>query len=492
MNWGDSSIKPWEAASLWLAGVNWSKAQSLVLNGDRDIYQAYVALLQILEARNKEELNLITQGYEENAQQTVDRVTQAANLYGGSGPSILTGFLEHYQIWAEDSQQVIALSQSSFDANQLAQQKFPQSVQAFEAMREDINLLGDLFDQEVRQRSIALQERIDRSLSISVTVLVLSILLSLGFVTLMVLRITKDISLGLTLTRQLAEGRLGGLDSSVATGKDEVGHLIRSLIDMGQRLKDIVATITMISSNVTSGADQVADSANSLSQGATEQAASVEEVSATLEEISSNVEHTADNAQQTNTIAQAVVVVAKNSGAAVAETVQAMGSIAEKTNIFEEIARQTNLLALNAAIEAARAGSSGKGFAVVASEVRKLAERSAVAAGEISQLSSSSVEISQKAGDLLNQLVPDIQRTSELVSEISSAVSEQKLGIKQINETMGQLENVVQDTSTSSEELAATAEEFSSQATSLMAEISFFKLEDQESKLLLESPDSGV
>jgi len=197
--------------------------------------------------------------------------------------------------------------------------------------------------------------------------------------------------------------------------------------------------------------------------------------------MSSNIKQNADNATQTEKIALKASVDAKEGGQAVGQTVEAMKQIASKIGIIEEISRQTNLLALNAAIEAARAGEHGKGFAVVASEVRKLAERSQRAAGEITELSASSVQVAERAGDLLAKILPDVQRTAELVQEISAASREQDSGAQQINKAMVQLDQVIQQNASASEETSSTSEELASQARSMQEMIAFFRLEGQSS-----------
>ncbi|CAK0778864.1 methyl-accepting chemotaxis protein [Gammaproteobacteria bacterium] len=103
----------------------------------------------------------------------------------------------------------------------------------------------------------------------------------------------------------------------------------------------------------------------------------------------------------------------------------------------------------------------------MASEVRKLAERSQVAAQEIGELATNSVHLAEKAGKLLGEMVPAITTTADLVQEIAAASKEQSGGVGQINTAMSQLSQLTQTNASSSEELAATAEELAAQVINL-------------------------
>jgi methyl-accepting chemotaxis protein len=196
-----------------------------------------------------------------------------------------------------------------------------------------------------------------------------------------------------------------------------------------------------------------------------------------LEEIAASIGRNAENAQEMEQIALKAANDAQEGGAAVAESVAAMQSIAKKVTVIEEIAYRTDLLALNAAIEAARAGEHGRGFAVVASEVRKLAERSQLAAKEVGEVAASSLGVSERSGLLLKELVPAIRRTADLVQEVAAASREQATGIDQLNKGMLSVDQVTQRNAASAEELASTAEELATQAASQRDLVSFFKVD---------------
>jgi methyl-accepting chemotaxis protein len=275
------------------------------------------------------------------------------------------------------------------------------------------------------------------------------------------------------LVTQIANG---DMTVHVETKSGDSTSMLAAIKTMVSKLAQIVGEVNGAADNIASASEQVATTAQSMSQATSEQAASVEETSASIEQMSASINQNTDNAKVTDGMASQAAKQAVEGGAAVKETVAAMKSIAGKIGIIDDIAYQTNLLALNAAIEAARAGEHGKGFAVVAAEVRKLAERSQVAAQEISELASGSVDKAESAGKLLDEIVPAIGKTSGLVQEIAAASSEQSSGVGQINTAMTQLNQITQQNASSSEELAATAEEMSGQAAQLQEVMSFFKV----------------
>jgi methyl-accepting chemotaxis protein len=287
--------------------------------------------------------------------------------------------------------------------------------------------------------------------------------------------VTRPLNEAVGVANQLAAGDLTA--SIIVSSKDETGLLLSAMQNMTEKLSGIITEVRSAADALSSASEEVSATAQSMSQATSEQAASVEQTSASVEQMSASINQNTENAKVTDGMASGAAKQAIAGGIAVTETVSAMKQIAKKIGIIDDIAYQTNLLALNAAIEAARAGEHGKGFAVVAAEVRKLAERSQVAAQEIGELASGSVEKAESAGLLLNEIVPKISKTSDLVQEIAAASEEQSSGVAQVNTAMGQLNQITQQNASSSEELAATAEEMNGQATQLQNLMAFFKVE---------------
>lgn len=326
------------------------------------------------------------------------------------------------------------------------------------------------------------------SVRMTIILIVLGMAISIALGYFISSSIRKPISKMVDASKRMANGDLD-VTLDIQT-KDEIGILADAFRTMADNMNEVLINISAASDQVASGSRQVSDSSMSLSQGATEQASSIQQLTASIEEISAQTRQNAENANEAKDLAENARGFAVKGNDQMDAMLKSMDEINESSNsiskiikVIDEIAFQTNILALNAAVEAARAGQHGKGFAVVAEEVRNLAARSANAAKETTAMIEGSIQkvaggtkIANETAVALEEIVKGIEKASNLVAEIAVASNEQALGVEQINQGIGQIADVVQTTSATSEETAAASEELSSQAEMLQEQVSRFKL----------------
>jgi methyl-accepting chemotaxis protein len=274
------------------------------------------------------------------------------------------------------------------------------------------------------------------------------------------------------------------------------GSVISGMNGTVENLRELVGEIKDSTININAAAKEIAAGNNDLSHRTEEQAASLEQTAASMEELTSTVQLNAKNAQQANQLAVGATDIAGKGVAVVNRVVSTMEGINESSrkivdiiSVIDGIAFQTNILALNAAVEAARAGEQGRGFAVVAGEVRNLAQRAAAAAGEIKNLIGDSVEkvedgtkLVAQAGKTMEEIVSAIRGVTVIMSEIRTASIEQTSGIEQVNQAIGQMDEVTQQNAALVEQAAAAAESLEDQAQNLSVTVGRFTVDSSSGR----------
>ncbi len=246
-------------------------------------------------------------------------------------------------------------------------------------------------------------------------------------------------------------------------------------------LEHSVSSLGLSGKSIAGGTSEISAASRDLSERSERTAQTLASTAAAVNQLSVSISHTATASGEASASVEVARQNADESLDVVQQTSQAMASIksssekiAKIIGMIENIAKQTNLLALNAGVEAARAGDVGKGFAVVASEVRTLAHRSKEAATEISILVAESgenvdigVDLVARSGEVISEISSSVTSAATLMQEISQASTEQSGSLKEINASMGNLDDATAKNAALFEEVTSSSVGLSHEAQAM-------------------------
>jgi methyl-accepting chemotaxis protein len=493
--------------------------QGVVINADRDLYQALTAQQNFLLVQGKgDKAAGYKQDFVDNVQQAKERMEKFLSLLVDY-PDVtvqLQSFPELFNAWKSGAEQVFTLAEQgkldeALTLNNSLEDKFS-------VLREQYNLAGELDDKLADTLRITSDNMAERSQLWTLGLLGFSVIGGLLLIYFGPKLIVDAIGAVHEKVEDISRGEGDLVSRLPVTSQDELGKLSqgfnRFLDQLQGLIRQLLGDVSCLEES-TGGLRQISLQVDHISESQRVQLASLvtafNEINQAVHDISRHAQLTSDqthHAQRSAT--QGMELLNRNvemnqqlSGSIqdaakmVAQLADESEKITSVLDVIRGIAEQTNLLALNAAIEAARAGEQGRGFAVVADEVRTLASRTQRSTEDIQKMIASlkqgvqsavqamdrgSLQMDETLGmvdksrDSLAEIQQLVTQVLDMNFQIASATEEQGAVMDEVNRSVSELNSLTEEGAALSGTVMQTGNDLSELAQQLAGRVRQFKV----------------
>lgn len=469
---------------------NLTPATTAVLNADRDLYQAELAMREyVLLSSQGRQVDAAMQDFDDNVKQALDRMNKASALVREHDVRVMADaeFSKVFDNWLNLARQAMQYAQQGNTEQARALIEGSESA-AFSTLRDEYNGLGERIDNRAVVLGKELSAYVSQQKTLTILLMLIAIAIAIVTIVFSPSLIVKPLTQLKSMVSELAS--VGGdlTRRLPVSGSNEIGDVAARTNDFISTLQAMMREVQQQLTDLEQASSNIAVKTELTSSKAGEQTMHIEQVLTAIHQMQHAVQEIASNASLTSGATEEANSAADSSGKVIRQSMQQISVLArdieqvvqaisnlevESRNIVSVleviggIAEQTNLLALNAAIEAARAGDAGRGFAVVADEVRTLASRTQQSTKDIHDMISRLQNGVSQAVSAMNNAKSQVTQTEQHAESASGYLDHIVAGIANINDMAIQIAAATEQQSTVAEHVNQTVNGISQNANEL-------------------------